>query len=204
MACAAINKTSYYSVAPWTRQSAAFVASASPLTSRHRRECAADVSRLIPIWPKLGTRPLVEKEAGRWAVARRSRLPAPTYADFGTRFDLGGGRTGPDMAVGDAWELQRQMVSPGQAAANRAVKAWLQKFQERHGLPVVPKRLQVKQLATVIGRGSPSNNAGVDRWRRCMRWGALTGCSLIASVGSGTDRPATCRSTICVHAAHRR
>jgi hypothetical protein len=54
--------------------------------------------------------------------------------DVGTRFDLGGGRTGP-MAVEDAWELQSQMVSPGHAAANRAVKACVLKFQQRHGLP---------------------------------------------------------------------
>lgn len=63
------------------------------------------------------------------------QTPSQIVMDVGTRFDLGGGRTGPDMAVEDAWELQRQMVSPGHAAANRAVKAWVQKFQERHGLP---------------------------------------------------------------------
>ena len=104
LACTAINETWYCSAAPWTRQSPAFAASAPPVTSRHRRKCVAGVSRPISIWPKLGTRPLVEEEADRWAIARRSRLPARFTRTLARGPILVAVAPGPDMAVEDAWE----------------------------------------------------------------------------------------------------
>ena len=64
----------------------------------------AGVSRPISIWPKLGTRPLVEEEADRWAIARRSRLPAGFTRTLARGPILVAVAPGPDMAVEDAWE----------------------------------------------------------------------------------------------------
>jgi hypothetical protein len=60
---------------------------------------------------------------------------AQIFIDVGTRFDLGGGRTGPDMAFEDGLELQRQMFGSGHEAAANALKAYVAKFQQRNSLP---------------------------------------------------------------------
>ena len=63
------------------------------------------------------------------------KTPAEIFVDVGTRFDLGGGRTGPDMAFEDGLELQRQMFGRGNEAATQALKDFVTRFQQRNGLP---------------------------------------------------------------------
>jgi len=60
---------------------------------------------------------------------------ANTFYEVGTRFDLGGGRTGPDMSFEDGLELQRRLICPGHELGNAAVTDWACKFQARFNLP---------------------------------------------------------------------
>lgn len=63
------------------------------------------------------------------------KSPQDIVYEVGSRFDFGGGKTGPDMGFEDGLELQRQMVSPGDAVARQAIKEWAWKFQKSHDLP---------------------------------------------------------------------
>ena len=57
--------------------------------------CWACVSRLIPIWLKLGQNATSRRGGRSMSDSTTKQTPSQIYMDVGTRFDLGGGRTGP-------------------------------------------------------------------------------------------------------------